>query len=173
VSQAGPPGTPLMITSQHHTTHRDQPLNDLGTAVPFALPGWRFPVGRERRRLARGGVYCWSSGLQARMDAWHKPREPGWEPASTDTRPCQARSGVRSIYLTCHQATVSDIEPRGESPSHRGGQGFKSPQLHPNPQVSALTCDHVGLRGSVLSDFGSGGVRFWEPILRRRSPDLG
>jgi hypothetical protein len=30
--------------------------------------------------------------------------------------------------------------------SHRGGQGFKSPQLHVNPQVSALTCGHVGLR---------------------------
>jgi hypothetical protein len=48
------------------------------------------------------------------------------------------------------------------------GEGFKSPQLHVNQQVSALTCDHVGLPGSVLSDSGSDGVRFWEPILKQQ-----
>ena len=51
-----------------------------------------------------------------------------------------------------------------------GVRGIKSPQLHSNLQVSALTCGYVGLHWSVLSDSGSAGVRFWEPILR--SPAL-
>jgi hypothetical protein len=31
-----------------------------------------------------------------------------------------------------------------------------------------LTYPHADLRGSVLPDSGSGGVRFWEPILRQQ-----
>ena len=48
--------------------------------------------------------------------------------------------------------------------------GVRVPSLTPlKPQVSALTCDYVGLHGSVLSDPGSGIVRarFFDDFLQR------
>jgi hypothetical protein len=76
-----------------------------------------------------------------------------------------------ALYLVFYaeNATVAEAHLNGFSRSHRGGQGFKSPQLHANPQVSALTCGYARLGGTVLSDSGSGGVRFWEPILRQQN----
>ena len=67
---------------------------------------------------------------------------------------------------TSYPATASRDERRWGSRSHRGGQGFESPQLHANLQVSTLACGQVGSRRSVLPDSRSGGVRFWQPILR-------
>jgi hypothetical protein len=49
-------------------------------------------------------------------------REPSREPTIANIRPHSARPGVRSIHLTSHRATVSDIELRRGSPSHRGDQ---------------------------------------------------
>ena len=48
--------------------------------------------------------------------------EPSWEPTVAGIRPHRARPGVRSIYLTSHRATVSDIELRRGAPSHRGAR---------------------------------------------------
>ena len=82
----------------------------------------------------------------------------------------------RSIYVldltSCHgerhRATRSISFASRGSGVQIPSATLSHPQLHVNPQVSALTCDHVGLPGFVLSDSGSDGVRFWEPILNQQ-----
>ena len=61
-----------------------------------------------------------------------------WEPFSTDVQQRRASEGVRCINLTWCLAPPSHTVPRRHPRSHRGGQGFKSPQLHAKLQVAAL-----------------------------------
>src|SRR6266487_4391594 len=76
-------------------------------------------------------------------------------PASAGARPCQGRS---SLDRTCAPAEYGSYQAaRTGKISH-----IKVSTLSGEPRVTAFTCDHLGLRGSVLSDSGSAGVRFWE-----------
>jgi hypothetical protein len=57
--------------------------------------------------------------------------EPGGEPSSADIGRLRAHRSVRYPALTRHPATAADATRQARPRSHRGGQGFKSPQLHP------------------------------------------
>jgi hypothetical protein len=164
-------------------------------ARPLGIPG---VPGTETRHLGRsralarqavtslsvGSGQAWRRIRQTALDTcsrWLPQPNSGTVPSAVGPeweRRCPARlpqTQPQAAGLLRRQGAdvrkrsgLSAMLPRALS-SHRGGQGFKSPQLHANPQVSALTWDHAGVRGSVCPDSGSGGVRFWEPILRRHA----
>src|SRR5262249_27441209 len=52
------------------------------------------------------------------------------EPTCADMRLRQTTSGTTTMAVTRYSATPGDGKRRSGPPSHRGGQGFKSPQLH-------------------------------------------
>ena len=67
-----------------------------------------------------------------------------------------AASGTTTMAVTRYLATLGDGQPRFGPLSHRGGQGFKSPQLHESfPGQSYLHSPAV--------DGPRGDVRLWEP----------
>src|SRR5689334_622716 len=84
-------------------------------------------------------------------------REPSWEPTVADARPHRARSGVRSIRLTSRWATVSDIERRQGSPSHRGDQRLDNSECPRCGKRSRLTAN--GLRSARLGQLCPGSCR--------------
>src|SRR5580704_2196877 len=62
-----------------------------------------------------------------------------------------ARSGQGPSFARLSQV-LGAVAQSGSAPrSHRGGQGFKSPQLHPKPQVRAMIIHHSD-HGSRLFD---------------------
>ena len=68
--------------------------------------------------------------------------------------------------LTCAKTVTRALWPLEHCVRIEGVRGSNPLSSTQKPQVSALACGYAGLPGSALSDFGSGGVRFWEPILR-------
>jgi hypothetical protein len=78
------------------------------------------PIVEAIRRDLSG---CWRLALP--IESW----EPSGEPSSPDTGPHRAYHSVRFLLSTSNLATMSHVGRRHGSRSHRGGQGFKSPQL--------------------------------------------
>ena len=93
-----------------------------------------------------------------RPSAFGAKWEPSGEPSSADMGPHQALNSFRFLSSSRYLAILSHIGRRQGSRSHRGGQGFKSPQLHPSfPGQTPLG---VNSAPAVCSP----GVRFWEPV---------
>jgi len=96
-----------------------------GQIVSGRSDGRRWAVFMAASGQLSGRLWAVSRGRRHAVESSPSPIprwEPSWEPTVADIRPHRARSGVRSIYLTSHWATVSDIERRRASPSHRRGQ---------------------------------------------------
>ena len=179
-------GLRYSATCERHRASSDLrigPLSDRGC-------GRRSGGARGASRRLDGGVCGWWKSHvvlgrpslislatdPARWRARPRSHAPGPRVSEFGSRPGAAsRRQLRSDAVSRRKRSRRNTPDVRECPrpglliaralsSHRGGQGFKSPQLHANPHVSALTCGHVGSCRSGLPDSGSGGVRFWEPL---------
>jgi len=151
--QGRTPSTKLAIANTHAPggPQRDNgPLSVLWPS-PFAPPARRHrvkPAAMAARvsRSTRNCVRFWeqNGSGETMAGAVRRGHNTLLGAADVQERPRAAASSVSVLS------------------SHRGGQGFKSPQLHANPQVSALTCGQSALAcpfcpilGAAVSDFGS------------------
>ena len=121
---AGSGRLPRTVRASIHASGCPQP--PVSQARPWSSPRIAFTVANSTRSHVR---------------FWEQNGSGG-------TLPGAVRSGHRARPNPSDllgRRTAAGLPPSALS-SHRGGQGFKSPQLHANPQVSALTCGHVLLR---------------------------
>ena len=90
-------------------------------------------------------------------------------PTQGDPEPTEA---FDITAVTRHSATVADTSQLAGSRSHRGGQGFKSPQLHPkNSRSEALSWILTLAVARPVSDSGSemgAGLGLDGPVSRQK-----
>ena len=120
--------------------------------APPTRPTWR--TSARRSELSPGQALIRGSST-VRHDRY------AWRRTAQEDSNAGDRERLRQATVRPASCPNDPERPRRREFASRGS-GVKSPPLQVNPQVSALTCGHVGLPGPVLP-------RFWE----RRCPILG
>jgi hypothetical protein len=110
---------------------------------------WWWPCALSRRDTRR-------REFQSQSQSQREPTlNLACRPHATEG-PGQGDTGRRGAPASDQLSFPDKEEVRGSSPRR---------PTHANPQVSAVTRGHARLPWSVCPYSGSGGVRFWEPIL--------